>query len=282
VKFKQVLLILSGILLTALLYLLGPTVSEVKPNAISRPSATQLFNIESFITKQTSDSFTVNKLTQIRSAINSSNSDAEKIRLLNQAASLCKDSLKIYEAYAFYSGEAAKLDNSEKNLTFAAQLFLGALRAEHDDAKLSWESEQAISLFEKAIALNPTNDDLKIGLASCYIYGKGRNGDPQETMKGIQGLLDIVRRDSNNLKAQLVLGVGGYVSGQYDKAISRLEKIVKSQPDNIEAIAFLADSYAGKGDKNEAVKWYLVLKKMVNDPDYSNEIDERIANLNKR
>jgi len=150
----------------------------------------------------------------------------------------------------------------------------------HDDAKLSWESEQAISLFEKAIALNPTNDDLKIGLASCYIYGKGRNGDPQETMKGIQGLLDIVRRDSNNLKAQLVLGVGGYVSGQYDKAISRLEKIVKSQPDNIEAIAFLADSYAGKGDKNEAVKWYLVLKKMVNDPDYSNEIDERIANLN--
>ena len=65
------------------------------------------------------------------------------------------------------------MDKSEKNLTFAAQLILDNLRAEPDEAKLNWKTAQAIALFEKAIELNPDNDDLKVGLGSCYIFGKG-------------------------------------------------------------------------------------------------------------
>ncbi|MBK7432662.1 MAG: tetratricopeptide repeat protein [Chitinophagaceae bacterium] len=127
--------------------------------------------------------------------------------------------------------------------------------------------------------LNPGSDDLKVGLASCYIYGKGRIGGPAETMKGITQLLEVVRRDSSNMKAQLVLGVGGLVSGQYDKAIDRFQKVIKAEPNNLEAIAFLADSYAAKGDKTEAVKWYTLSKKMANNPQYSLEVDERIKQL---
>ena len=40
----------------------------------------------------------------------------------------------------FYTSSAAKLDNSEKNLTFAAQLILTQLRGEQDELKLDWES----------------------------------------------------------------------------------------------------------------------------------------------
>jgi Tfp pilus assembly protein PilF len=81
------------------------------------------------------------------------------------------------------------------------------------------------------------------------------------------------------MKAQMMLGVGGYVSGQYDKAIERLQKVVTAQPDNLEAIAFLADTYAAKGDKENAVKWYLISKRLANDPHYSQEVDERIKSL---
>ena len=98
-------------------------------------------------------------------------------------------------------------------------------------------------------------------------------------MKGIQQLLSVVRKDSNNMKAQMMLGVGGYVSGQYDKAIERLKKVVIAQPENLEAIAFLADAYAAKGDKAEAIKWYLISKRLVNNPHYSQEVDERIKTL---
>jgi cytochrome c-type biogenesis protein CcmH/NrfG len=153
------------------------------------------------------------------------------------------------------------------------------VREEQDPVKLNWKKEQAITLFEQAIKLNPESDDLKIGLGSCYIYGKGRNERPEETMKGIQQLLSVVKKDSTNMKAQLVLGVGGFVSGQYDKAIDRLQKVVKAAPGNLEAVAYLADAYAAKGDKAEAIKWYRVMKQVAGNPAYDKEIDQRIKML---
>jgi len=118
------------------------------------------------------------------------------------------------------------------------------------------------------------------------VFGKGRGSvDGSAAMQGIQELLKVVRKDSTNMKAQFVLGVGGFVSGQYDKAIERFSKVVTAQPDNVEAIAFLADTYAAIGDKANAVKWYNIStvkwynisKRLINNPAYSKEVDERIA-----
>jgi lipopolysaccharide biosynthesis regulator YciM len=82
-----------------------------------------------------------------------------------------------------------------------------------------------------------------------------------------------------NMQAQLVLGIGGVVSTQYDKAVDRLLRVIKYQPDNVEAVSWLADAYSAKGDKENAIKWYEVSKKMINNPDYSKEVDERIKAL---
>jgi cytochrome c-type biogenesis protein CcmH/NrfG len=98
-------------------------------------------------------------------------------------------------------------------------------------------------------------------------------------MKGIQQLLSVVEKDSNNMKAQMVLGIGGVISRQYDKAITRLNKVVAAQPGNLEAISWLGDAYAESGDKKNAVKWYDYSKKLVNNPAYSKEVDLRIKAL---
>lgn len=243
--------------------------------------AAKSFNINEFIQKEKArlNPSQAMLLGKLENSVTRGDVVSQQIEANVRLAAFWKDSAHVFEPYAFYLSEAAKLDKSEKNLTFAAQLFLDNLRGEPDEAKINWEAEQAIALFEKALELNPENDDLKIGLASCYIYGKGRIGGTEETMKGIQQLLSVVRKDSTNMKAQLVLGVGGFVSGQYDKAIDRLTKVVKAQPNNLEAIAFLADTYAAKGDKENAVKWYEVSKKMANDPNYTREVNERIRQL---
>ena len=52
-------------------------------------------------------------------------------------------------------------------------------------------------------------------------------GNAEQTMKGIQQLLQVVKKDSNNMQAQMVLGIGGVISTQYDKAIERLNKVVE-------------------------------------------------------
>lgn len=194
-------------------------------------------------------------------------------------ANFWKDSIHAFLPYAYYLSEAAKLDNSEKNLTFAARLILDSMRREENDVVKAWEAETAAALFEKAVQLDPNNDDLKVGLGSCYVYGKGMIGDATETMKGVQQLLQVVSKDSNNLKAQMVLGIGGVISRQYDKAITRLNKVVAAEPGNLEAVSWLADAYAESGNKINAVKWYEYSKKLVNNPEYSKEVDLRIKAL---
>lgn len=189
------------------------------------------------------------------------------------------DSLHNRALALFYTSEAALLVNSEKNLTFAARQILKACRNQPDPVKRNWEADLAIRLLEKAIALNPGNDSLKVDLGACYIFGKGMAGDANETMKGIQQLLQVVKKDSMNLQAQLVLGIGGVLSTQYDKAIDRLQKVILAEPGNAEAVSWLAEAYAGKGDKANAVKWFNVSKQQVNNPAYSREIDQRIAEM---
>lgn len=278
---KQLVLTASGLAIVAALFFFGRTVATKSTEKAVRPIAAKAFDIQQFIVQQKkqlppSQSITLGRL---ENSIKRGDISTQQIAVNTQLANFWKDSVHVFEPYAWYLSEAAKLDKSEKNLTFAAQLILANLRGEPDEAKLGWETDLSKELFEKAIELNPASDDLKIGLASCYIFGKGRTGDPQETMKGITQLLDVVRRDSTNMKAQLVLGVGGFVSGQYDKAIDRLQKVVRAQPDNLEAVAFLADTYAAKGNKAEAVKWYTVSKRLAGNPDYSKEVDERIKAL---
>jgi len=280
---KQLLLVAAGLIAVASLFFFGRTVEKKtsKPGVSTTQNAAPAFNITQYISqaKQKLTASQILTLGKLENSVTRGDVINQQIAANKALANFWKDSIHSFEPYAYYLSESVKLENSEKNLTFAAQLILDNLREEHDPAKLDWETEQAKELFEQAIKLNPESDDLKIGLGSCYIYGKGRSGDPQETMKGIQQLLAVVKKDSLNMKAQLVLGVGGFVSGQYDKAIDRLLKVVKAEPTNLEAVAFLADSYASKGDKKEATRWYQVMKKLANNPEYDKEIDQRIKQL---
>ena len=66
---------------------------------------------------------------------------------------------------------------------------------------------------------------------------------PQEVMKGIQQILEVARRDSLNMYAQFMLGLGGIESGQFDKAIQRLLKVVQFDPGNLEAVLSLGEAY---------------------------------------
>ena len=282
-KKQQIILTSAGILFLMSLLFFGKTVA--KKNAVVIPDVgktlTPAFNLDNYIqlSKQKLSAIEQNYLGNLENSVKRGDVKDQQIKTYNQLASFWKDSVHEHNLYNFYTAESAKLVNSEKNLTFAAQLILKDLRNEEDIAKRGWEAEQAIALFEKAIELNPINDSLKVGLGSCYVFGKGMAGDAQSTMKGIQQLLQVVKKDSTNMQAQLVLGIGGVISTQYDKAVDRLQTVVKNEPANIEAVSWLADAYAGKGDKANALKWYAISKGMINNPAYSKEVDERIKML---
>jgi tetratricopeptide (TPR) repeat protein len=278
---QQILLTTAGILLLISLLFFGSIESQKSSFPHTELSPASTFNITDSIQKAkqklspTQLLYVVNLENSIKRGDVKQQSHNNYIHLAN----FWKDSIKSFVPYAYYISEASKLDNSEKSLTFAARLILDSMRREENDQIKAWEAETAIVLFEKAIQLSPDNEDLKVDLGSCYVYGKGMIGNAAETMKGIQQLLSVVAKDSGNMKAQMVLGIGGVISKQYDKAITRLNKVVAAEPGNLEAVSWLADTYAETGDKVNAIKWYEYSKKLVNNPEYSKEVNIRIKAL---
>ena len=218
---KQVLVAAVAMALVAFLFIAGKTSIGKKNTDTGAKKAKQTFNIQLVIKDLAAklDPQKIEYLAKLENSVKRGDVKTQQIEAFEQLANFWKDSVSAFEPYAFYISEAAQLDNSEKKLTFAAQLFLGRLRQEHDTEKLGWQTQQAILLFNKALQLNPANADLKIGLGSAYVFGS-QSGDAQQTMQGIQQLLSVVREDSNNMKAQFVLGVGSAIS-EYDKAIER-------------------------------------------------------------
>ena len=180
---------------------------------------------------------------------------------------------KQYQAAAFYRAKAAKLENSGKSLTFAGQLFLELIENEHDPSIQMWESGEAVSCLEEALKADPLNEDAKLALATVYIEGTG------EPMKGVQMLLAITREKPDDIRANLVLGRMSVKSGQWDKAVSRLETVLKQEPENKEALYFQAQAWEGKGDKKKAIELLEKCKKVVNNPEFSKDIDQHINSL---
>jgi len=87
-------------------------------------------------------------------------------------AALWKDSVQNgFLAYAYYTGEVAKLENREKSLTFAAQLFLNTLRGSGKSSIKKLDGQSKPRSFERAETLNSANDSTKIGLGATYIVG---------------------------------------------------------------------------------------------------------------
>jgi tetratricopeptide (TPR) repeat protein len=182
------------------------------------------------------------------------------------------ESLNQLPVAAHYLGEAAKLENSEKSLTFAANLFLEHLQHAPEPGIMKWEAQQAIELLDQAITLNPGNDSLKIQQALVYM----NTGEP---MTGVQKLRAVVAEHPDNVEAQVTLANLAITSGQYDKAIERLEALLPRHQEEAKIYFVLAEAYRSKGDVKKAVDLFQKCKELLKDPALKAEIDGYIKSI---
>jgi len=199
-----------------------------------------------------------------------------RIAILRDLATYWRDSARNPVAALWFTGEYAKLENTEKSLNFAAHSYLSELRGESDPELKGWMAAQARSLFKASLTLNPANDSATVGFGSTYFFGTPEGGTP---MEGILKIREVAERDSTNLFAQFMLGYGGLVSGQYDRAVERFERVLRREPGNMEAIFLMAEACERAGDRKKAVQWYETGRRMIDNPDVKRAIDEKIATL---
>ena len=197
--------------------------------------------------------------------------------MCHQLSRFWSDTAHIFEPYAWYEAESARLENSVKNLTFAARLFLENLQNDEVVQRRQWKAMQAKDLFERSLKINPDDDSAKVGLGACYLFGN-ISATP---MEGISKIREVAEKDSTNIYAQMMLIRGSLISGQYDKAIIRLLTVNRLDTANLEAIILLADIYERKGEKANAVIWYRKSLQYVKQQEAKAEIENRIKELLK-
>jgi len=279
-KKQQLILVGSGVVLLCLIYFFGRTIPPKKnPGVAAAAANSKEVDINSILaaSRQQLTPSQQAHIAQLETAVVRGDVKEQQVKVYRQLAAFWKDSAHLLLPFGYYTGEAAKLENSQKSLTFAAQFFLDGIRRQENPDLQRWMGLEAKDLFEKALQLDPGNDSLKIGLGSCYLFGN----ISESPMQGIMMIREVAEKHPDNMYAQFMLGMGGMVSGQFDKAIDRLLKVAQHEPENTEAILMLADAYERTNDKANAVKWYQAGKKNLSDPDVVKAIDERIKLLSK-
>lgn len=275
---KQQLYLLGGAFtLLICLIIFGKTVNPKKEIATpANVSTASSFNFSELLTKAkaTLDSNLRVKIKTLEAATNMASNDT-KLNAFKQLATLWKDSAQIIEPYLFYTAEAAKLENSEKTLTFAAQQYVSSMLDVDEPAMQNWFATNAKVLFDKALTINPNNDSSKIGLGACYILGNISDNP----MTGLKPIKDIITQQPNNLYAHYILGLGGKKSGQFAKAIEHFIILNSSEPKNVIYILHLAECYEQAKEIAKAKTYYTKAKDLIDNDEIKKEIEKRIKDL---
>jgi tetratricopeptide (TPR) repeat protein len=272
--------IIVALSLLAGLYFLAPTVKPGKPAPAASEAAPGAPDFDAYY-RQAQEGLSPQRQQYVQGL----EAQVKRGDVLDQAihsnhllAAFWRDSMRMPALGLHFEARAAELVNTEKSLTFAAHSILGYLPYARSEAEQVLLAKDGKQLFEKSLQLNPANDSAAIGLGGCIMYGASdsASGGP---MAGIMRVRAIADKDSTNLFAQYMLGIGGMISRQYDRAAVRFEKVVAAQPNNMEALFKLAEAYEMLGDKAKAAQWYEVISSKVEVPEIKAELNKRIAEL---
>ena len=213
------------------------------------------------------------ELTSLETAFNAA-SDEEKLKDAQLLAQKWDDVEQPVPS-ALYLEIIADKEQTLNNWLNAGSRFMKAYDITRDSVLQPALLQKANAAYAKAVNIDSTNADAKTGLGITIVNGMGM------PMQGIAMLLEVVKKDPKNVKANMSLGTFAIKSGQFDKAITRFNDIIAIKP-SPDAYFYLATAYENLGKNKEAVSAYLNSKKLAANPTLSSFIDKRVAELKEK
>ena len=279
-KKPQLIVVLSATLLCVAVIIFVPRSKKQGPGAGKENTENQTISTQTILDGAKTALTGTQKISllSIENQLNTAKAPADRAAIYRQLSKFWADSAQRIEPYLYYTYSAALLENSEKSLTFAAQLLVDNLATqEAPPAIQNWIAANAKVLLEKALVINPNNDSAIINLGACYLFGNISDNP----MQGILKVKEVVDKNPQNIYGNMMLGLGGKKSGQYPKAIERFLNILKLEPKNMEAMVNLAECYELSNQKSLAIEWYSKMKGLIDNPEAKDAIDKRIKELKK-
>lgn len=277
-RSKQIIVVVLVLVLMGAL-LAQPIKGLVKKDAAASGSSevkkVSLVTLESVSqTAKTGLSENINRqLTELENKLAAA-PDEERLGLLKTLAERWNDVNKP-APLGFTYEKIAELQPSLANWLLAGDAYTEAYQNLQDTVVSHELNNRSVYAYEQALALQPGNLEAKTGLGVSYV-NKGDN-----PMAGISLLLEVVKEDPENLKANKSLGLFSMQSRQFDKAIDRFKTVLSVNPEEPESWFYLATSYENIGLKQEAIEAYAKSKQLASDPSLSQFIDRKVEELSK-
>ena len=275
---KQIaVMALAGLLIIALfsLNIKGLQKEEAsKPTTAAKEQAVVALSLEqvSQSAKQTINASLAAEITSLETALKNAD-EQSKLALYKQLAQKWDD-VNMATPSAFYKELVAQTESTYENWVVAGDQLTTAYQTTQDSTSQPALVQKAITAYQAALKLNPASLDAKTGLGTAYVSGT------PNPMQGITLLLDVVKQDPKNIKANTNLGLFAMRSGQFDKAVTRFKTVIEQKPDP-EAWFYLATSYENLGQNKDAILAYEKSKELAANPGLSDFVDQKIQALKK-
>ena len=275
---KQVVVVCSAVVLMGVMLsmdiqgLVKPKDETKGTPAGQAAPAVKAFSLEevSALSKQSLTANLKKQVTDLEAALKSA-SENEKVDLHKKLAQQWDDLNQAAPA-AFYYELIAQKEPGFTPWLKTGDKFTEAYQQTADTLMQPALVQKAIQAYQEADKLQPNTPEVKTGLGIAYVSGT------PNPMQGIQLLLEVVKNDPKNVKANLNLGLFSMKSGQYEKAVDRFKTVIAQAP-SAEAWFYLASSYENMGMKSDAVGAYLKTKEIASDPNMSQFVDRKVNEL---
>lgn len=278
---KQIAFIASSFLLVGIIFLYGeitppPKEESKQPQAGSSAnkgkSEVPPLNLLAKREKTTLPPEIQKSLNRYEDRLQEVANQAGKLQLLHKLDSISQSAGKA-KLSAYYTYRASKLQSSQDRYLKAGNRFKKALRGTNDSTQRQQFRSLAVQSFRDAIQEDSTASSPRIALANLYLQSRS------EVMKGITILLEVVDEYPKHPRANLILGRYGIISGQYDKAIKRLQNVLGADTLYAQAHFHLGEAYFASGNKEEALKHLQKSKELMNNPALRDTINRYIRNI---
>jgi len=174
---------------------------------------------------------------------------------------------------AYYTRKIAETEATIQHWEDAGDKSLLAFKLNRDTSLHDYWGTQVAEAYEKALELEPNNLEMKVKMAQTYVDVK------KEVMRGVFMLREVVAEDSMHINANLTLGKLSVFSGQHDKAVTRLKKVLKSEEDNSEALYYMGEAELGLGNKAASLEYFQKCRRLVQNPAFREELDRYINSI---
>lgn len=245
----QVLSILFFIMLFLLLYFgCGTKTKSHKAVEKSRSFNSEAINIQKLIA-ETKDTLMLEEKTSI-DFLNgelAGASDSLKIRYLEKLSSEWYTLGQPIIA-GYYAEQIALKNENENAWSITGTTFAIGLKSAKTKEQREYAFSKSTKAFENAMSINPNNIDHTINLALCYT----ENPPEDNPMKGVLMMVDLNKKNPNNIKVLFQLAKLSLKTNQIEKAINRCEQIIAIDPMHKDAHCMLAQILTSSNRAEEA------------------------------